>query len=66
MNRDTIEGQWTQVKGKVKQQWAKLTDDDLTRIEGRRDVLVGKIQERYGIAQDEAERQLKQFERSLH
>ena len=66
MNRDTIEGQWTQVKGKVKQQWAKLTDDDLTRIEGKREVLVGKIQERYGIAQDEAERQLKQFERSLH
>ena len=66
MNRDTIEGQWTQVKGKVKQQWAKLTDDDLTRIEGKREVLVGKIQERYGIAQDEAERQIKQFERSLH
>jgi uncharacterized protein YjbJ (UPF0337 family) len=65
-NRDTIEGQWTQVKGKVKQQWAKLTDDDLTRIEGRRDVLIGRIQERYGIAQDEAERQIKQFERSLH
>ena len=66
MNRDTIEGQWTQVKGKVKQQWAKLTDDDVTRIEGKRDVLIGKIQERYGIAQDEAERQVKQFERSIH
>ena len=66
MNRDTIQGQWTQVKGKVKQQWAKLTDDDVGRIEGKRDVLIGKIQERYGIAQDEAERQVKQFERSLH
>jgi len=66
MNRDTIEGQWTQVKGKVKQQWAKLTDDDVTRIEGRRDVLIGRIQERYGIAEDEAERQVKQFEKSLH
>ena len=66
MNRDTIEGQWTQVKGKVKQQWAKLTDDDVGRIEGRRDVLIGRIQERYGIAQDEAERQVKQFERALH
>jgi len=66
MNRDTIGGQWTQVKGKVKQQWAKLTDDDVTRIEGQREVLIGKIQERYGIAQDEAERQVKQFERSLH
>ena len=66
MNRDTIEGQWTQLKGKVKQQWAKLTDDDVGRIEGRRDVLVGKIQERYGIAEDEAEKQVKQFEKSLH
>ena len=58
MNRDTIEGQWIQVKGKVKQQWARLTDDDVTRIEGKRDVLVGKIQERYGIKRDEAERQV--------
>ena len=66
MNRDTIGGQWTQVKGKVKQQWAKLTDDDVTRIEGQREVLVGKIQERYGIAEDEAEKQVKQFEKSLH
>jgi uncharacterized protein YjbJ (UPF0337 family) len=66
MNRDTIEGQWTQLKGKVKQQWAKLTDDDIGKIEGRRDVLIGKIQERYGIAEDEAEKQIKQFERSLH
>ena len=66
MNRDTIEGQWTQLKGKVKQQWAKLTDDDVGRIEGRRDVLVGKIQERYGIAKDEAEKQVKEFEKSLH
>jgi len=66
MNRDTIGGQWTQLKGKVKQQWAKLTDDDVTRIEGRRDVLIGRIQERYGIAEDEAERQVKQFEKSLH
>jgi uncharacterized protein YjbJ (UPF0337 family) len=66
MNRDTLEGQWTQVKGKVKQQWAKLTDDDLGEIEGRRDELIGRIQERYGIAEDEAEKQVKQFERSLH
>jgi len=66
MNRDTIEGQWTQLKGKVKQQWAKFTDDDIGKIEGRRDVLIGKIQERYGVAQDEAEKQVKQFERSLH
>jgi len=66
MNRDTIEGQWTQLKGKVKEQWARLTDDDIGKIEGKREVLLGKIQERYGIAEDEAEKQIKQFERSLH
>jgi uncharacterized protein YjbJ (UPF0337 family) len=63
MNRDRIEGNWQQVKGKVKQQWAKLTDDDLTAIEGSRDELLGRIQERYGIAREEAERQLEEFDR---
>jgi uncharacterized protein YjbJ (UPF0337 family) len=63
MNRDRIEGNWQQLKGKVKQQWAKLTDDDLTAIEGNRDELLGRIQERYGIARDEAERQLEEFDR---
>ncbi len=66
MNRDTIEGQWTQLKGKVKQQWSKLTDDDIGEIEGRRDELIGRIQERYGVAEDEAKKQVKAFERSLH
>ena len=66
MNRDRIEGQWTQLKGKVRQQWSKLTDDDVGRIEGRREELIGRIQERYGIAEDEAEKQVKAFERSLH
>ena len=63
MNRDRIEGNWQQLKGKVKQQWAKLTDDDLTAIEGSRDELLGRIQERYGIAREEAERQLEEFDR---
>jgi uncharacterized protein YjbJ (UPF0337 family) len=62
MNRDRIEGNWQQLKGKVKSQWAKLTDDDLTAIEGRREELLGKIQERYGIAREEAERQLEDFD----
>ena len=63
MNRDITAGNWKQLKGKIKEQWGKLTDDDLTRIEGKRDQLVGKIQERYGIARDEAERQISDWER---
>ena len=63
MNWDIIEGNWTQTKGKVKEQWGKLTDDDLTKISGKRDQLAGKLQERYGIAKDEVEKQLEEFER---
>lgn len=61
MNNDRIEGNWKQLKGKVKEQWGKLTDDDLTVIEGNQDQLAGRIQERYGIARDEAEKQVKNF-----
>jgi uncharacterized protein YjbJ (UPF0337 family) len=63
MNRDIAAGNWKELKGKVKEQWGKLTDDDLMRIEGKRDQLLGKIQERYGLARDEAERQLSNWER---
>ena len=66
MNEDTIKGQWKQIKGKVKEQFGKLTDDDLQELEGHRDYLIGKIQERYGVAKDEAEKQVKAFEKSLH
>jgi uncharacterized protein YjbJ (UPF0337 family) len=62
MNEDRMEGNWKQFKGKVKEQWGKLTDDDLDVISGRRDQLAGKIQERHGVARDEAERQIKDFE----
>jgi uncharacterized protein YjbJ (UPF0337 family) len=62
MNEDTIKGNWKQFKGKVKEQWGKLTDDDLDVIDGQRDQLVGRIQERQGIARDEAERQVKTWE----
>ena len=62
MNEDTIKGNWKQFKGKVKEQWGKLTDDDLDVIDGQRDQLVGRIQERQGIARDEAERQVKTSE----
>ena len=52
MNKDEIGGNWKQFKGKAKEQWGKLTDDDMTVIEGKRDQLVGKIQERYGYEKD--------------
>jgi uncharacterized protein YjbJ (UPF0337 family) len=56
-------GNWKQISGKVKSQWGKLTDDELTEIDGHRDQLVGKIQEAYGIGKDEAERQVKDWEK---
>jgi uncharacterized protein YjbJ (UPF0337 family) len=58
MNWDQIEGNWKQFKGRAKQQWGKLTDDDLDRLAGRRDELIGKIQERYGYHRDQAEREV--------
>jgi uncharacterized protein YjbJ (UPF0337 family) len=58
MNWDRVEGNWKQLTGKVKEQWGKLTEDDITVINGKQDQLVGRIQERYGIAKDEAERQV--------
>jgi uncharacterized protein YjbJ (UPF0337 family) len=58
MNWDRIEGNWKQFKGKAKAEWGKLTDDDMTVLNGKKDQLVGKIQERYGIKRDEAERQV--------
>jgi uncharacterized protein YjbJ (UPF0337 family) len=58
MNWDRIEGNWKQYKGSVKQQWGKLTDDQLDVSSGKRDLLVGKIQEAYGISKDEAEKQM--------
>lgn len=52
---------WNQMKGKVKEKWGKLTDDELDQIEGRRDQLVGKVQKAYGVSEEEAERQVDQF-----
>ncbi|MDB5312865.1 MAG: CsbD family protein [Gemmataceae bacterium] len=65
MNWDQIEGNWKQLKGKVKQKWADLTDDDLTAIEGKKDQLAGKLQERYGYAKERAEQELDEFARGL-
>ena len=63
MNWDRIEGNWKQAKGKVKEQWGKLTDDQLDVIGGRREQLLGVLQESYGIAKDEAERQIRDWEK---
>ncbi len=61
MNWDTIKGNWKQMTGKVKEEWGDLTDDDITEAEGDRDQLVGKIQAKYGIAKEEAEKQVDSF-----
>lgn len=66
MNRDIIEGNWKETKGKVKQQWGKLTDDQLDVIDGKRDQLTGEIQKAYGVSRDEAEKQVDEFERNYH
>lgn len=65
MNKDTVSGQWKQVSGRIKQQWGKLTDDDLKVVEGNAEMLAGRVQERYGVARDEAERQVREFENDL-
>jgi uncharacterized protein YjbJ (UPF0337 family) len=64
MNSDQVAGQWKQAKGALKEQWGKLTDDDLTVIEGNRDQLIGRIQERYGITREAAEKQVQEWRRT--
>lgn len=65
MNWDQVEGKWTQYKGKAKEKWGKLTDDDLNVIRGKRDQLIGRVQERYGIMREEAEKQVDAFVNAL-
>jgi uncharacterized protein YjbJ (UPF0337 family) len=65
MNWDRIEGNWKQFKGKAREQWGKLTDDELDQVKGHREQLVGRIQEKYGIARDEADRQVRDWEGRL-
>lgn len=65
MNEDKVKGQWKQLRGKVKARWGKLTDDDLDVAEGNSDYLAGRLQERYGIARDEAAKQVREFEREM-
>jgi len=65
MNWDRVEGQWKQMKGTIKEKWGKLTDDDLTYIAGKRDNFVGRLQERYGISKDEAQKHADEWAASL-
>jgi uncharacterized protein YjbJ (UPF0337 family) len=65
MNWDQIAGNWKQVKGVVREKWGKLTDDDVDIIAGKRDILLGKIQDKRGIAREQAEKELKEWEASL-
>jgi uncharacterized protein YjbJ (UPF0337 family) len=65
MNWDQIEGKWKQFTGSARERWGKLTDDDLQMVIGQKDYLVGRIQERYGIAKAEAEKQADEWSRAL-
>jgi len=58
MNWDQIEGRWNELKGRLRSKWAKLTDDDMEMIGGKKDMLVGRLQQRYGMQKDEAEREV--------
>jgi uncharacterized protein YjbJ (UPF0337 family) len=64
MNWDQVKGNWKQFSGTVKLKWGKLTDDEVDQIAGRREILLGKIQEKYGIAKEEAEKQVKDWEKT--
>ena len=61
MNEDILKGKWRQIKGEVKSRWGKLTDDDVDRVEGDAEKLVGRVQERYGYQRDEAKREVDDF-----
>jgi uncharacterized protein YjbJ (UPF0337 family) len=61
MNKDTIEGNWTEMKGRIREQWGKLTDDQLDQVQGKWEQLAGVVQQQYGISKDEAEVQIARF-----
>jgi uncharacterized protein YjbJ (UPF0337 family) len=63
MNKNTLRGEWSLIKGKIKEKWGKLTDDDLTEINGKREQLLGKIQKKYGLAKEQAEQELTEWEK---
>ncbi|MFT3790789.1 MAG: CsbD family protein [Rudaea sp.] len=65
MNQDIIQGKWQQIKGSLKAQWGKLTDDDLGRLDGNREYLAGRLRERYGWQKDKAEQEIRNYERAF-
>ena len=64
MNKETLAGKWHQLKGNVKQKWGKLTDNDITQIDGKREALLGKLEARYGYAKERAEKEIQEFEKA--
>lgn len=66
VNKDTLEGNWNMLKGKVKEKWGQLTDNDLTEIQGKKDQLIGKLQKKYGYAKDRAEKEYAAWEASCN
>ena len=64
MNWDTVEGNWKQMKGAMREKWGKLTDDDWDSVAGKKDQLLGKLQERYGYSRDQAEKDLSDWEKA--
>lgn len=66
MTSDRIAGAWLQIRGTLKEKWGKLTEDDLKQLEGNAERLAGKLQERYGLAREEAERQMKEFQKRMN
>jgi uncharacterized protein YjbJ (UPF0337 family) len=61
MNEDVLKGKWKEIKGGVKEKWGKLTEDDLTQVEGNQEKLLGLLQQKYGYAKDKAEQEYKDF-----
>lgn len=66
MNKDVLEGKWKTAKGKLKQKWAKLTDQDIEQVQGHTDELRGRLQERYGYSKDQADKEINEFSRTLN
>jgi uncharacterized protein YjbJ (UPF0337 family) len=64
-NKDQLAGKWKQIRGEAKKKWGELTDDELTQIDGNRDVLAGKLQEKYGIAKEDAHKQIDEWAAKL-
>ena len=65
MNEDIIKGKWQEIKGSIQKKWGKITDDDIAEINGSREKLSGKIQKNYGLARDEVEKQMKEWEKDM-